>query len=92
MKPLREYTKPLKQFTEWLLNNKLGDALDVLSMHITVWRWHVKFKTFSRSKFDLALRSTRSVSKHHPRDFQTHVLGRMEDNRKKMYSRLEGDK
>jgi hypothetical protein len=92
MKPIREYTKPLKKFTEWLLNNKLGDALDVLSMHITVWRWHVKFKTFSRSKFDLALRSTRSVSKHHPRDFQTHVLGRMEDNRKKMYSRIEGDK
>jgi hypothetical protein len=68
----------LKRIGEWLLNNPLGDLLDVLSMHITVWRWHVKFKTFSRSKFDLALRSTRNVSKHHPRDFQTVVLSRQE--------------
>ena len=65
-----------KRIGEWLLNNPLGDLLDVLSMHITVWRWHVKFKTFSRSKFDLTLRSTRNVSKHHPRDFQTVVLSR----------------
>jgi hypothetical protein len=66
----------LKRFGEWILNNPLGDVLDILSMHITVWRWHIKFKTFSRSKFDLTLRSTRNVSKHHPRDFQTVVLNR----------------
>ncbi len=66
----------LKRFGEWIFNNALGDALDIFSMHITVWRWHIKFKTFSRSKFDLTLRSTRNVSKHHPRDFQTVVLDR----------------
>ena len=79
----------LKRSGEWLLNNKIGDWLDILSMHITVWRWHVKFKTFSRSKFDLTLRSTRNVSKHHPRDFQTLVLERVDQNRNTIYSRLE---
>ncbi len=66
----------LKRFGEWIFNNMLGDVLDIFSMHITVWRWHIKFKTFSRSKFDLTLRSTRNVSKHHPRDFQSVVLDR----------------
>lgn len=78
----------LKHFGEWVLNTKIGDWLDVLSMHITVWRWHVKFKTFSRSKFDLALRSTRHVSKHHPRDFQSVVLDRVAQNRDKINNRL----
>lgn len=71
-----EFFKP---FAEWLFNNKIGDFLDIISMHITVWRWHIKFKTFDRNKFGLTLRSTRNVSKHHPRDFQTVVLNKMEE-------------
>ena len=84
--------QPVKRFIEILLNNPIGNALDILSMHITVWRWHVKFKTFSRTKFDLTLRSTRNVSKHHPRDFQTVVLERVEKNRQTIFSRLLASK
>lgn len=84
--------KRVKRLVEWLLNNALGDVLDILSMHITVWRWHIKFKTYSRSKFDLTLRSTRNVSKHHPRNFQTVVLTQVEANRAEIYKRLEKSK
>ena len=87
----QERFKGLKHAFEWLLNNKLGDWLDVLSMYITVWRWQVKFKTFNQHKFELTLRSTRNVSKHHPRDFQTNVLQQTEENKQTIYGRFTAD-
>jgi hypothetical protein len=69
--------KWLKHLSELLLNNRLGEWLDVLCMRITIRRWHMKFKNISSAQFDLTMRSTRHVSKHHPRDFQTFVLEKM---------------
>ena len=70
----------------------LGNWLDKLFMYITIWRWDVKFKHFDRSKFNLALRSTRNVSKHHPQDFQTQVLTRVEESKRAIYAKLNAPK
>ncbi len=80
--------KPVKRCIEFLLNNPIGNLLDILFMYITVWRWGVKFKHFSRSKYDLTLRSTRNVSKHHPQDFQTVVLNKFQKQKTKMLKRI----
>ena len=69
----------LKRVIEWAFNNPLGNFLDIMFMYITIWRWDVKFKHFNRSKFSLTMRSNRNVSKHHPRDFQTVVLTKMDE-------------
>ena len=82
----------LKSVIEFLLNNPLGNWLDKLFMYITIWRWDVKFKHFDRSKFNLALRSTRNVSKHHPQDFQTQVLTRVEESKRAIYAKLNAPK
>jgi hypothetical protein len=71
----------VKNLIEFLLNNFVGHALDIFCMKITIWRWRVKFKHVSSSTFNLTMRSTRHVSKHHPRDFQTYVLKKMKDLR-----------
>ena len=82
----------LKKVIEFLLNNPFGNWLDKLFMYITIWRWDVKFKHFDRSKFNLALRSTRNVSKHHPQDFQTQVLTRVEESKRAIYAKLNATK
>jgi hypothetical protein len=61
-------------------------------MYITMWRWDVKFKHFDRSKFNLTLRSTRNVSKHHPQDFQTTVLQRVEEIKARLATKISAQK
>lgn len=56
------------------LNGPLGDALDEWCMKAT-WRfWNWKFRSMDRRTFEVALRTRTYVSKHHPRNFQRHVL------------------
>lgn len=56
------------------LNGKLGDWLDEWCMKAT-WRyWNWKFRSMDRRTFEVALRTRTYVSKHHPRNFQKHVL------------------
>ena len=64
----------LKKALEWLLRNKAGDWLDEKMMHITLSFWKKKFRHFESDRFDLALKSRRYVSKHHPMHFQEMVL------------------
>ncbi len=56
-------------FTGWF-----GDELDEWCMLRTKARWRSKFPEFDSARFELALRSRRYVSKHHPRNFQDKVL------------------
>ncbi len=66
----------LKRISEWLLNGKAGDWLDQKMMRITLAFWHKKFGYFEADHFELALKSRRYVSKHHPLHFQEKVLKR----------------
>lgn len=65
---------PLKRFAERLLGGGMGDELDEWCMLRTKDHWRRKFPEFDAARFELALRSRRYVSKHHPRNFQERVL------------------
>ncbi|MFN8302311.1 MAG: hypothetical protein U0U46_07450 [Saprospiraceae bacterium] len=64
----------LKRLLERLLGGRLGAWLDQRAMRLTVGYWQRKFSGFDRSDFDVALKSRRYVSKHHPLFFQKKVL------------------
>ncbi len=64
----------LKNAVEWLLGGKVGEWLDVRAMQMTVKYWRRKFSHFDDDTFDVALKSRRYVSKHHPLYFQQSVL------------------
>ncbi len=69
----------IKRFQEWMLNNKLGNALDRYFMKVTVNHWKRKFESFDASQFDVAMKSRRYVSKHHPQNFQKKVIDRYQE-------------
>lgn len=65
---------PLKRALERSLVSGLGDELDEWFMLRTLRYWKHKFAELDRAQFDVALRTRRYVSKHHPRNFQKRVL------------------
>jgi hypothetical protein len=89
VKPLFPYFKPahligekrdslLKRFVERALNGKLGDMLDEWCMRMTMNRWKNQFVGMDRSDFEIAFKSRKYVSKHHPRNYQKYVLKEIE--------------
>ncbi len=68
----------LKSLVEFLLKSPLIDKIDDLFMRITLSRWQRKFGKMSRKDFEIALKTTKQVSKHHPGNFQKLVLKEFE--------------
>lgn len=64
----------LKKLVEALLRSRLADEIDEWCMLRTLKHWRTKFTEFDRAQFDIALRTRKYVSKHHPRNFQGIVL------------------
>ncbi len=64
----------LKKILEWIQRGKTGDWLDRQSLRVTLAFWRKKFRYLPNDQFDLALKSRRYVSKHHPLHFQDKVL------------------
>ncbi len=64
----------IKSKVEKLLNNNSGSYIDSLFMKLTLKKWKKKFKHIEETDFELALRSRKYVSKHHPQGFQQKVL------------------
>jgi len=59
---------------ESFFNNKIGEKLDLYCMKLTLQRWERKFPDLPKIDFNIAFKSTRNVSKHHPSNFQKKVL------------------
>lgn len=69
--------KPLwSVFFTKTLNGRFGEWVDEQFMRITLKRWKRKFGTFEEDKFDLAMKTRKYISKHHPSDFQNKVLNK----------------
>ena len=62
---------------ESILNTKLGDWLDSFFLKITYKKWKMKFNKLEDKQFNVALKSTKTVSKHHPLNFQRKVIERL---------------
>lgn len=69
-------TKPFKisKLIEFIMNTKLGNITDDIFRQLTLKRWTAKFSSLEKKQFEIALKSTKSVSKHHPQNFQKKVL------------------
>jgi hypothetical protein len=63
-----------QKLTEPILNTKFGDIMDDFFMSITLKRWKSKFHGMNSEDFNIALTTTKRVSKHHPSHFQKRVL------------------
>lgn len=74
----------IKEVIEKLLNNQLGSYIDALFMKLTLKKWRRKFKHIKETDFELAMRSRKYVSKHHPQGFQQRVLSGI-DKRSKAF-------
>ena len=59
---------------EFMLNNKIGQVFNVLFKKITIQKWNAKFKSLHKDDFNIALKSTDSISKHHPSNFQKKII------------------
>jgi hypothetical protein len=68
----------VKTFSEWILNGKLGEWLDIWSMKKTLQFWRKKFPEMRTEEFAINFKSDRSISKHHPSGFQKRVLEELE--------------
>ena len=75
---LNPVEKPLfTKATEGILNTKIGDWLDSFFLKVTYKKWKIKFDKLEEKHFNIALKSTKGVSKHHPLNFQRKVLERL---------------
>ena len=86
--------QPVKRSLEFLLAGKIGDMLDNRFMDITTQHWFKKFHhQFPEDEFNLVFKSSKTISKHHPRNFQKVVLQefrkRVAELEKKFNIRLE---
>jgi predicted nucleotidyltransferase len=59
---------------ERIFDTRFGSALDNSFKSITVHFWKIKFNQMPHEEFKVALKSTKSVSKHHPLNFQKKVI------------------
>lgn len=59
------------------LNWKPGAWLDAFFLRLTYRRWKVKFETMDDRHFNVAMKSNKNISKHHPLNFQHTVIQRL---------------
>jgi len=72
--------KPIwSKIVEFMFSNGLGRKIDLYFKKITLNKWKSKFKHLKKSDFEIAMKSTNDVSKHHPKDFQSKVICRLNE-------------
>lgn len=69
-----------KKFGEALFRGKIGNKIDDYFMKVTLKRWKRKFGALSDEDFDIAMKTSTNVSKHHPNNFQKRVLKEQNKN------------
>ena len=77
-----------KRLGEWLLKGRLGEALDARFMRLTMGRWQKKFTHLEPSRFEVAMRSRKYVSKHHPSAFQDRVIGKLQSKQQELEQKM----
>ena len=67
----------LTKITEYFLDSKIGDLLDSIFLRLTYKKWKIKFNHLEERQFNVAMKSTKNISKHHPLNFQRKVIDRL---------------
>jgi hypothetical protein len=71
---VHEHRSLLKKTLEWILNNRLGNALDQLAMKLTIRFWKKKYRDDPNDLFNKSFRLKRHIAKYHPDNFQDLIL------------------
>lgn len=72
--------KPLiTLFFEKILNTSFGNFLDTFFRKLTLRKWVAKFNHLETDDFKIAMKSTKNISKHHPKNFQKKVINLLND-------------
>jgi len=61
-------------------NTTIGRFLEDTFRKMTLKKWTTKFKDLKKEDFDIAMKSTKNTSKHHPQNFQKTVIDRLDKN------------
>jgi hypothetical protein len=64
----------LTKAIEFILDNRIGNFIDISFKKITLRKWKSKFHFMNNDDFNIALKSTKNISKHHPSNFQKKVI------------------
>jgi len=75
-----EIKKPVfSRSIELVCNTKLGVVTDTVFKAITLQKWRSKFSYMNEEDFNIALKTTKNISKHHPSNFQKKVILSLND-------------
>lgn len=69
----------LTKAIEFILDNRIGMSIDTAFKKITLRKWKSKFRFMNTEDFNIALKSTKNISKHHPSNFQKKVILSLND-------------
>ncbi len=69
----------LSKLIQRIFDGSLGLTLDKFLQKITLKKWVRKFKHLAKEDFNIAMKSTRHVSKHHPQNYQNKVITRLKE-------------
>lgn len=59
---------------EFVFDTKIANHSDFIFKKITLQKWKSKFDYLTEKDFQIALKSTQNISKHHPSNFQKKVI------------------
>lgn len=72
---LPDTPKPaFSRIVEIIFNTKIGAFTDAVFKTITLKKWKSKFHYMNDEDFNIALKTTKNISKHHPSNFQKKVI------------------
>lgn len=72
----------IQNLIEKTLNNSLGDKLDDFAMNLFEKSNHKKYREYNSKDFQVAFKTSKHESKHHPKFFQKRVLEAFNDKLK----------
>jgi len=70
-------------------NTTIGNFLEDTFRKMTLKKWTTKFKDLKKEDFDIAMKSTKNTSKHHPQNFQKTVINRLDKNFEEIINKLQ---
>uniref|UniRef100_UPI0040499E1E nucleotidyltransferase domain-containing protein n=1 Tax=Flavobacterium sp. TaxID=239 RepID=UPI0040499E1E len=80
IKDIENTKKPLfTKSIELILIGKTGVSIDLIFKSFTLKKWNSKFHYLNKEEFDIALKSTNNISKHHPSNFQKKVINALNE-------------
>lgn len=75
IKTIQDTRKPaFSKVIETVFETRIGTATDRVLKVITLKKWKSKFHYMNKEDFKIALKTTKTVSKHHPSNFQKKVI------------------